>query len=289
MFEKYSERAKQAIHYAKCNASRTGSVEVRTEDILLGVLRDEAFADKALGNVTAQEIREDILTQQSPQEELAAPGDLPLSVGSRQALFYANEEAERTGYRTVTPGHILLGLLQTEDSYAARVLKRKQFSTAQLRSLLAESERWQSDSGVSKSPSVRDDRAGGPEAMVVELATEGKSREALKVVDDALADAKQDRKLLVRSLCPVAIVLANEIGDLRRAKHYSEELLADDPNNALALYYLASALALEGRRAEARTYAARSYELSVALNDAQGRGLVELIENRFPEIKAGSK
>jgi cytochrome c-type biogenesis protein CcmH/NrfG len=95
--------------------------------------------------------------------------------------------------------------------------------------------------------------------------------------------------LLVRSLCPVAIVLANEIGDLRRAKHYSEELLADDPNNALALYYLASALALEGRRAEARTYAARSYELSVALNDAQGRGLVELIENRFPEIKAGSK
>ena len=71
-------------------------------------------------------------------------------------------------------------------------------------------------------------------------------------------------------------------------RRYCEELLAYNPGDPMALYALADCLAQQGETSKAREYAAKCHQLALARGDELGRGLVELLEKRFPEIKPGS-
>jgi tetratricopeptide (TPR) repeat protein len=169
-----------------------------------------------------------------------------------------------------------------------QLLKRWQPSLEALRSELAVLVRQRATAKTVTPSKDHGLREQAPEDLILDLAKRGKNREALKLVDDVLSEPSGDWNLVVRSLCPIAIVIAQEVGDVQLVKHYCEILLASDPENALALYQMADSLDMEGRIPDARQYATKAYELSTSRDDVYSKGIVELIVKRFPSITSGS-
>lgn len=115
MFEKYTEKARRVIFFARYEASQFGQTMIDTPCLLLGILReDKQLANRVLGNHAAfDHIRKSITALYPPTDEkIATSVDLPLSRGSKRALAYAAEEAELLGHDHIGTRHLLLGLLR---------------------------------------------------------------------------------------------------------------------------------------------------------------------------------
>jgi ATP-dependent Clp protease ATP-binding subunit ClpC len=127
MFERYTEKARRMIFFARYEASQFGSPYIETEHILLGLLRE----DKALTNrflcthASVESIRKQIETHTAIREKIATNIDLPLSDESKRVLAYAAEEAERLGHKHIGTEHLVLGLLREEKCFAAEMLKER--------------------------------------------------------------------------------------------------------------------------------------------------------------------
>ena len=64
MFERYTERARRVLFFARYEASQLGSVSIETEHLLLGLIREnEGIAAQVLLNLgtTLEEVREQVL------------------------------------------------------------------------------------------------------------------------------------------------------------------------------------------------------------------------------------
>src|ERR1700729_1248553 len=110
MFERYTEKARRVIFFARYEASQFGSPYIETEHILLGLLRE----DKALSNRflrpqgAVESIRKQIEDHTMLGDKVATSVDLPLSDESKRVLAYAAEEAERLGQKHIGTEHLLL-------------------------------------------------------------------------------------------------------------------------------------------------------------------------------------
>ena len=138
MFERYTEKARRTIFFARQEASNFGSPYIETEHLLLGLLNDGFLASFVLQGISVQGIREDILATLPRQKEIPTSVDLPLSNNARQALSNGAEEAERLADRQIRNQHLLLGLMRVEGSYAAQMLKQKGLDPTNLRLRIAE-------------------------------------------------------------------------------------------------------------------------------------------------------
>src|SRR5512141_202322 len=97
MFERYTEKARRVIFFARYEASQYGSPFIETEHLLLGCLReDRSFATRLLADFPWEQVRKDI-NKASPRfrNKISTSVDMPLSNESKRALAYAAEEAER--------------------------------------------------------------------------------------------------------------------------------------------------------------------------------------------------
>jgi len=139
MFERYTERARRVIFFARYEASQYGSPYIETEHLLLGLLReDRTLAKGFLGGVNAEEgIRAEIEKHITPGEQFPTSVEVPLTSESKKVLTLAAEEADRLGHRHVGTEHLLLGLLRVEDSFAGTLLHARGVSAATIRELLA--------------------------------------------------------------------------------------------------------------------------------------------------------
>lgn len=124
MFERYTEKARRVIFFARYEASQFGSPYIETEHILLGVLReDKALTNRFLrSSNTVEEIRRQIESATIKREKTSTSVDLPLSNENKRVLAYAAEEAERLSHKHIGTEHILLGLLREEKCFAAQIL-----------------------------------------------------------------------------------------------------------------------------------------------------------------------
>src|SRR5262245_50260805 len=123
MFERYTEKARRVIFFARYEASQFGASQIEPEHILLGLIRqDKALTGRFLhrSEANAESIRKEIESRTPPGERTSI--DLPLSDGAKRALSFAAEESERLGNRHIGTEHLLLGLLREENSIAAEVL-----------------------------------------------------------------------------------------------------------------------------------------------------------------------
>src|SRR5260370_19868607 len=118
--------------------------------------------------------------------------------------------------------------------------------------------------------------------MVLEMAKREGDRQALKLIDDLLADPSRDRAATLRELWFTATVFARSVGDLQLIKHYCEELLACDPEDSMALYILADCLEQQGHHEEAKRYAAKSH---ANLSHSSSKALLGILTSRWPELK----
>ena len=135
MFERYTEKARRVIFFARYEASQFGLPYIETEHLLLGLLRE----DKALTNCFVRShsqvelIRRQVEEHTTIREKIATSVDLPLSNESKRVLAYAAEEAERMGHKHIGTEHLLLGLMREEKCFAAVMLKERGLELAKVR------------------------------------------------------------------------------------------------------------------------------------------------------------
>jgi ATP-dependent Clp protease ATP-binding subunit ClpC len=124
MFEKFTEKARRVVFFARYEASQFGSPCIETEHLLLGLLReDKALTNRFLGSPgTPEAIRKEIEQHTTIRDKIHTSVDLPLSNESKRVLPYAAEEAERLSHKHIGTEHLLLGLLREEKCFAARLL-----------------------------------------------------------------------------------------------------------------------------------------------------------------------
>ena len=161
MFEKYTEKARRVIFFARYEASQFGQPYIETEHLLLGLLReDKALTSRFLrsNHASVEYIRRQVESHTTIRESISTSVDLPLSNESKRVLFYAGEEAQELGHKHVGTEHLLLGLLREENCFAAQILHDRGLR------LLATREE------IAKTP--EQPAARGPESTPAELFTD---------------------------------------------------------------------------------------------------------------------
>ena len=139
MFERYTEKARRVIFFARYEASQFGSPYIETEHLLLGLLReDKALTNRFLrSHASVESIRKQIEGHTTIREKVSTSVDLPLSNECKRVLAYAAEEAERLSHRHIGTEHLLLGLLREEKCFAAEILHERGLRLATIREELA--------------------------------------------------------------------------------------------------------------------------------------------------------
>src|SRR5258708_32703904 len=130
MFERYTEKARRAVFFARYEASQFGSPYIETEHLLLGILRE----DKTLTNTflhslaSVESIRKQIEKRTLVREKVSTSVDLPLSNECKRILVYAAEEAEHLSHKFIGTRHLFLAVLREADCFAAQSLNARGIS-----------------------------------------------------------------------------------------------------------------------------------------------------------------
>ena len=83
MFERYTEKARRAIFFARYEASQYGSPCIESEHLLLGLLRE----DKTLTRTHIESIRKEIQSQIRIRERISTSVEVPLSHSGGGRLY----------------------------------------------------------------------------------------------------------------------------------------------------------------------------------------------------------
>ena len=134
MFERYTEKARRVMFFARYEASQFGADCIETEHLLLGLLRESSFLP-SINSI--KYIHQRIRAVTPVREKISTAVDLPLSHESKRALAYSAEEADKLKQGHIGPEHMLLGLLREEKSLAANLLQERGLSIARVREDLA--------------------------------------------------------------------------------------------------------------------------------------------------------
>jgi ATP-dependent Clp protease ATP-binding subunit ClpC len=125
MFERYTEKARRVIFFARYEASQFGTPFIETEHILLGLLReDREFMGKLGLRKRRAEIRKAIEERTPKLQPISTAVEMPLSQECKRVLPYAAEEATWLSRRQIGPEHLVLGLLREKRCVAAEILNR---------------------------------------------------------------------------------------------------------------------------------------------------------------------
>ena len=137
MFNRFTERARKVIVYAKEEARRFNHDYIGTEHLLLGLVREgEGVASAVLQKLglDLETIRIEVekLVQPGPQTQVM--GDIPFTPRSKKSLELSAEEARALGHNYIGTEHILLGLVKEGEGMAYRVLLNLGLDLDKLRS-----------------------------------------------------------------------------------------------------------------------------------------------------------
>ncbi len=125
MFEKYNEKARRALFFARYEASKLGSRVIESEHVLLGILREGEESVTELFRrlkVKPEGLRKEIEGEKVFVERISSTAELPLSEESKKVLAYGSHEAESMLHPSVGSEHLLIGLLRVDGCLAMRTL-----------------------------------------------------------------------------------------------------------------------------------------------------------------------
>jgi quinol monooxygenase YgiN len=129
MFERYTDRARRTLFFARYEASELGSFSIETEHLLLGLIREgkgltsRIFAhwDLSLDGIKQEIERRTTVSH----DKVPTSVEIPFSKETRRVLQFAAEEADRLLHNYIGTEHLLLGILREERSVAAAILIEK--------------------------------------------------------------------------------------------------------------------------------------------------------------------
>jgi ATP-dependent Clp protease ATP-binding subunit ClpC len=145
VFERYTEKARRVIFFARYEASQFGTPAIEAEHILLGIMREDRYLVNRLFSPTLasiETIRKEIERRTIVGEKISTSVDLPLSEEAKRVLAYAAEESERLERRHIGTEHLLLGILRVEESVAADILHESGLNINTIREQLENTENF---------------------------------------------------------------------------------------------------------------------------------------------------
>ncbi len=126
MFEKFTERGRKVIIYAKEEAEKRQNDYLGTEHLLLAVLRDENSLPmvilKKMG-ISADELRNEVERNLPLGSNVLTFGDIPFTPRAKKVLELAVEEARLLGHSYIGSEHLLIGLIREEEGIGGKVLR----------------------------------------------------------------------------------------------------------------------------------------------------------------------
>jgi hypothetical protein len=113
MFERYTEKARRTIFFARYEASQLGAPMIGTEHMLLGILREEKtlFLKLKLPIGTAEKIAGECRNTSPSGEKIPTSVDMPLNDEARQVLHRAPQISEGLQHQHIGSEHLLIGML----------------------------------------------------------------------------------------------------------------------------------------------------------------------------------
>jgi hypothetical protein len=125
MFERFTDKARDAVRSAQEEARAHRHAHVGAEHLLLGLLGGgQGVGARALGalGVPTEAVRARVLEIVPPGTEEAPSGHIAFTPRSKKVLELSLREALQLGHNYIGTEHILLGLVREHDGVAARVL-----------------------------------------------------------------------------------------------------------------------------------------------------------------------
>jgi ATP-dependent Clp protease ATP-binding subunit ClpC len=126
MFEKFTERGRKVIVYAREEAERLQNDYLGTEHILLGALREEDGIPVAVlrkMGIDVDQIRVEVERNLPSSGNTLTFGDIPFTPRAKKVLEYAVEEARLLGHNYIGSEHLLLGLIREEEGIGGKILR----------------------------------------------------------------------------------------------------------------------------------------------------------------------
>jgi ATP-dependent Clp protease ATP-binding subunit ClpC len=139
MFQRFTEKARRVIFYARYEAGQYGSSRIESEHLLLGLLREDKgllwhFMDAEGGSV---DIRAKIEKRVARGNCFPTSVEVPLAEDCKKILTLAVDESDMLGHPHVGTEHLLLGMLLVESSLAAQILTETGIKPEPVREQLA--------------------------------------------------------------------------------------------------------------------------------------------------------
>jgi ATP-dependent Clp protease ATP-binding subunit ClpC len=123
VFERYTERARRVLFFARYEAGQRGDRTLAPEHLLLGLIREtKGIHKEILRPVDLEEVVRQIDTGQSHHEHVPASVEIPFAAEARDILELAKLESDDLKHNYIGTEHLLLALLRREGTRAAAIL-----------------------------------------------------------------------------------------------------------------------------------------------------------------------
>lgn len=126
MFEKFTERGRKIIIYAREEAEKRRNDYLGTEHLLLGLIREEdslpVMILRKMG-LSPEELRIEVERNLPSGSNILTFGDIPFTPRAKKVLELAVEEARLLGHGYIGSEHLLIGLIREEEGIAGKILR----------------------------------------------------------------------------------------------------------------------------------------------------------------------
>jgi ATP-dependent Clp protease ATP-binding subunit ClpC len=146
VFEKFTEKARRVMFFARYEASQFGADSIQSGHLLLGLLRESEKTSimllERLGVQTTL-LRERLVAALTPKDRKILPGstsiDIPMEDEVKRILQHAAQDSARLNAKYVGSEHLLLGMLHEEANLAGNLLKEMGADLIAAKEILLES------------------------------------------------------------------------------------------------------------------------------------------------------
>ncbi|MCB9886083.1 MAG: ATP-dependent Clp protease ATP-binding subunit [Planctomycetes bacterium] len=171
MFDRFTDRAKKVMSFARQEAMKFNHEYIGTEHILLGLVQEgSGVAANVLKNMSIdlEKIRHEVEKIVKTGPSMVTMGQLPFTPRAKKVLELSMEEASQLSHNYIGTEHLLLGLIRENEGIAAQVLMNLGVKLDEVREEVLEflgasenNEEEEGSSGESMGSGPRESSSGG--------------------------------------------------------------------------------------------------------------------------------
>ena len=152
--DQFTGEAEEVILESENIAKELGEDEIKTEHLLLALLRKGDFIRNILFelDVDLKELESEILSYMKKKK--TGTEEVSLSPRVKRVFEYAQKNANELGSEYIGSEHILLGLIDEGEGVAGRILKQKDITKDKILSFLEKKEKIKKEKKYTKTPTL---------------------------------------------------------------------------------------------------------------------------------------